>query len=337
VLELVLQLVPTDDSWINLDFTAFVQSFWSNTFSGLTYGAVYGLIALGYTLVYGVLNLINFAHSEVFISGVFAVVFTLSALGFNGDPPNLAWPALVGDLLLALLAGMIASAIVALLVERVAYRTLRRRNPPRLVYLITAIGVSFAIQYIYFVIPGIGAQPLPSVILLPTVPVFDIFGGLVYNFEIVILVAAIVTMVVVDQFIRRSRTGRGIRAVAQDPDTATLMGVNRERIIVITFVIGGLVAGVGAIAWIMLVPQGAQYNGGFILGVKAFAAAVLGGIGNVRGALLGGLLIGLIGNYGQTLLGASEWSDVVAFVVLVVVLIVRPTGILGQSMGRSRA
>ncbi|MGN6324740.1 branched-chain amino acid ABC transporter permease [Pseudolysinimonas sp.] len=335
MLDLVLQAVPTDDSWINLDFTAFVQGFWSNTFGGLTYGAVYGLIALGYTLVYGVLNLINFAHSEVFISGVYAVVFTLTGLGFNGDPPGLAWPALIGDLLLALLAGMIASAVVAFLVERVAYRTLRRKNPPRLVYLITAIGVSFTIQYLFFLWRG--AQPEPSVILLPTVPVFDIFGGIVYNFQIVIIVAAIVTMIAVDQFIRRSRTGRGIRAVAQDPDTATLMGVNRERIIVITFIIGGLVAGVGAIAWIMLVPQGAQYNGGFILGVKAFAAAVLGGIGNVRGALLGGLLIGLIGNYGQTLLGASEWSDVVAFVVLVVVLIVRPTGILGQSMGRSRA
>lgn len=335
MLDLVLQAVPTDDSWINLDFTAFVQGFWSNTFGGLTYGAVYGLIALGYTLVYGVLNLINFAHSEVFISGVYAVVFTLTGLGFNGDAPNLSLAALIGDILLALLAGMIASAVVAFLVERVAYRTLRRKNPPRLVYLITAIGVSFTIQYLFFLWRG--AQPEPSVILLPTVPVFDIFGGIVYNFQIVIIVAAIVTMIAVDQFIRRSRTGRGIRAVAQDPDTATLMGVNRERIIVITFIIGGLVAGVGAIAWIMLVPQGAQYNGGFILGVKAFAAAVLGGIGNVRGALLGGLLIGLIGNYGQTLLGASEWSDVVAFVVLVVVLIVRPTGILGQSMGRSRA
>jgi branched-chain amino acid transport system permease protein len=335
LLDLVLQVVPTDDSWISFDIPSFVQGFWSNTFSGLTYGGVYGLIALGYTLVYGVLNLINFAHSEVFISGVYAVVFTLTGLGFNGNAPNLPLPALIGDLLPALLAGMIASAVVAFIVERAAYRTLRRRNPPRLVYLITAIGVSFTIQYLIFLWRG--AQPEPSVILIPTVPVFDIFGGIIYNYEIVIIVAAIVTMVLVDQFIRRSRTGRGIRAVAQDPDTATLMGVNRERIIVITFVIGGLVAGVGAIFWIMLVPQGAQYNGGFILGIKAFAAAVLGGIGNVRGALLGGLIIGVIGNYGQTLLGAAEWSDVVAFVVLVFVLVVRPSGILGQSMGRSRA
>jgi branched-chain amino acid transport system permease protein len=335
VLDLVLQAVPTDDSWITFDIPSFIQGFWSNTFSGLTYGAVYGLIALGYTLVYGVLNLINFAHSEVFITGVYAAVFTLTGLGFNGSPPNLSIVALIGDLVLALLAAMITSAIVAFLVERVAYRTLRRRNPPRLVYLITAIGVSFTIQYLIFLWRG--ALPEPSVILLPTVPIFDIAGGIVYNFEIVIIVAAIVATVLVDQFIKRSRTGRGIRAVAQDPDTATLMGVNRERIIVVTFIIGGLVAGIGAIAWIILVPQGAQYNGGFILGVKAFAAAVLGGIGNVRGALLGGLIIGLIGNYGQTLLGAAEWSDVVAFVVLVVVLVVRPTGILGQSMGRSRA
>jgi branched-chain amino acid transport system permease protein len=301
----------------------------------LTYGAVYGLIALGYTLVYGVLNLINFAHSEVFISGVYAVVFTLTGLGFNGDTPNLSWPALVGDLLLALLAGMVASAVVAFIVERVAYRTLRRRNPPRLVYLITAIGVSYAIQYTYFL--AFGANPLPSVVLLPTVAVFQVFNGVVYNFQIVVVVAAIVAMVLVDQFIKRSRTGRGIRAVAQDPDTATLMGVNRERIIVVTFIIGGVVAGIGAIAWVILVPQSAVFNGGFVLGVKAFAAAVLGGIGNVRGAILGGLLIGLIGNYGQTLLGASQWSDVVAFVVLVLVLILRPSGILGQSMGRSRA
>lgn len=335
MLDIVLQAVPTDDSWITFDVNSFIQGFWSNTFGGLTYGAVYGLIALGYTLVYGVLNLINFAHSEVFISGVYAVVFTLTGLGFNGSPPNLALPALIGDILLALLAGMVTSAIVAFLVERVAYRTLRRKNPPRLVYLITAIGVSFTIQYLIFLWRG--AQPEPSVILLPTTEVFDIFGGIVYNYEIVIIVAAVVSMIAIDQFIKRSRTGRGIRAVAQDPDTATLMGVNRERIIVVTFIIGGLVAGIGAVAWIMLVPQGAQYNGGFILGVKAFAAAVLGGIGNIRGALLGGLLIGLIGNYGQTLLGAAEWSDVVAFVVLVVVLVVRPTGLLGQSMGRSRA
>jgi branched-chain amino acid transport system permease protein len=335
VLDLFLQVVPTDDSWISFDIPSFIQNFWSSTFDGLTFGAIYGLVALGYTLVYGVLNLINFAHSEVFISGCYAVVFTLTGLGFGPNPPNLPVWAIVGDLILAGVAGAIASAAVAYIVERVAYRTLRKRNPPRLVYLITAIGVSFTIQYLYFLWRT--PNPEPAVTMFIPTPVFDIFGTIIDTQQITIVVAAVIVMVLIDQFIARSRTGRGIRAVAQDPDTATLMGVNRERIIVFTFILGGLVAGVGALFYVMKVPSGVFYAGGFVLGIKAFAAAVLGGIGNVRGALLGGLLIGLIGNYGQILLGNSQWSDVVAFIVLVLVLIVRPTGILGQSMGRSRA
>ena len=155
--------------------------------------------------------------------------------------------------------------------------------------------------------------------------------------QLIIVIAAVLLMIAADLFIRRGRTGRGIRAVAQDPDTATLMGVNKERIILITFIVGGLLAGAAALFYIMLVPSGVIYNGGFILGVKAFAAAVLGGIGNVRGALLGGLLLGVISNYGQILLGDAQWADVVSFVVLVLVLLIRPEGILGQTLGRSRA
>ncbi|ABY22005.1 branched-chain amino acid transport system permease protein [Renibacterium salmoninarum ATCC 33209] len=168
-------------------------------------------------------------------------------------------------------------------------------------------------------------------------PIFEVFGSIIDSQQIVIVVAAVIMMIVVDQFIRRSRTGRGIRAVAQDPDTATLMGVNKDRIIVTTFIIGGILAGAAALFYVMKVPSGVVYNGGFVLGIKAFAAAVLGGIGNFRGSLLGGLALGLIGNYGQILLGNSRWTDVVAFVVLVLVLLVRPQGILGQSLGRSKA
>jgi branched-chain amino acid transport system permease protein len=164
-----------------------------------------------------------------------------------------------------------------------------------------------------------------------------VFGALVDNQQIILIVAALAMMIVTDQFIRRSRTGRGIRAVAQDPDTATLMGVNKEKVIMVTFIIGGILAGAGALFYVMKVPSGVFYAGGFILGIKAFAAAVLGGIGNVRGALIGGFLLGLIGNYGQILLGDSQWTDVIAFIVLVLVLLVRPSGILGQSLGRSRA
>ena len=338
MLELVaLSVAHTDSSWINFDVNALFQNFWSATFDGLTFGAVYGLIAVGYTLVYGVLSLINFAHSEVFIVGAYGVVITLTSLGFGPSAPTIGPAAIIMDLLLALVVGMLASAATAFIVERVAYRPLRKRNAPRLAFLITAIGVSFAIQYLIFLPYVGGANAQPAVTMFIPTPIFDVFGTIITNQQIIIVVAALLLMIGTDMFIRRSRTGRGIRAVAQDPDTATLMGVSKERTIVITFIIGGLLAGAAALFYVMLVPSGVIYNGGFILGVKAFAAAVLGGIGNVRGALLGGILLGVVGNYGQILLGDAQWADVIAFVILVLVLLVRPTGILGTTLGRSRA
>ncbi|MDP5227420.1 MULTISPECIES: branched-chain amino acid ABC transporter permease [Arthrobacter] len=327
--------VPMDDTWITFDVNSLAENFWSSTFDGLTFGAIYALVALGYTLVYGVLNLINFAHSEVFIVGCYGVFFTLSALNFGPSAPHLPFWAIVGNLLLALVVAVIASALTAVIVERVAYKPLRRRKAPRLAFLITAIGVSFAIQYLIYWWRG--PSPEAALTMFRPTPIFDVFGTIVDSQQLVIIIAAVILMVATDQFIRRSKTGRGIRAVAQDPDTATLMGVNKEKIILTTFAIGGLLAGAAALFYVMKIPSGVQYNGGFILGVKAFAAAVLGGIGNVRGALLGGLLIGLIGNYGQVLLGSSQWTDVVAFVVLVLVLVVRPDGILGTSLGKSKA
>jgi branched-chain amino acid transport system permease protein len=330
-----LTALPLDSDWINFDVPSLVQNFWSATFDGLTFGAIYALVALGYTLVYGVLNLINFAHSEVFIVGCYAVFFTLSGLGFGPSAPHLGFWSIVLNLVLALIIAMAASAITAFLLERVAYKPLRRRNAPRLVFLITAIGASFAIQYTIFLIRGPNAEA--ALTMYRPTPIFDVFGTIIDSQQLVIVIAALLMMVATDLFISRSRTGRGIRAVAQDPDTATLMGVNKERIIITTFVIGGVLAGAAALFYVMKIPSGVQYTGGFVLGIKAFAAAVLGGIGNVRGALLGGFLLGLIGNYGQILLGNSQWTDVVAFVVLVLVLLVRPQGILGTSLGRSRA
>ena len=335
VIPTMLRSVPVDDTWITFDVNSFSQNFWNSTFDGLTFGAIYALVALGYTLVYGVLNLINFAHSEVFIVGCYGVFFTLSALNFGPSAPRLAFWVIVGNLVLALVVAVVASALMAVIVERVAYKPLRRRKAPRLAFLITAIGVSFAIQYtIYW---WRGPSPEAALTMFRPTPIFDVFGTIIDSQQLVIIIAAVILMIATDQFIRRSRTGRGIRAVAQDPDTATLMGVNKEKIIVTTFIIGGILAGAAALFYVMKIPSGVQYSGGFILGVKAFAAAVLGGIGNVRGALLGGLLIGLIGNYGQVLLGSSQWTDVVAFVVLVLVLIVRPEGILGSSLGKSKA
>jgi branched-chain amino acid transport system permease protein len=323
-----------DNSWINFDVASFRALFWNNTFAGLAYGAIYSLIAMGYTLVYGVLRLINFAHSEVFISGAYALYFTLTFLGFGAFVPDISAISLIGDLLLACIVAMVVSGIVAVLLERIAYRPLRRRNAPPLVFLITAIGASFTIQYLIEWWRGPSAEN--AVIMFKQQAVFTVFGANIDNQQLTIFFAAIVLMIVTDQFIRRTRFGRGIRAVAQDPDTATLMGVNKERVIMLTFLLGGILAGAAALFYVMRVPAGVQYNGGFNLGIQAFAAAVLGGIGNIRGAMLGGLLIGLIGDYGQTLLGNSQWSAVIAFVALVAILMFRPTGILGESLGKAR-
>lgn len=328
-------MLAASDSWISFDVESLAVNFWPATIDGLTFGAIYALVALGYTLVYGVLNLINFAHSEVFIIGAYGISFTLGMLGFGPSIPSLGPWAIAVNLLLAAVVGMVCAGGAALILERVAYKPLRDKNAPRLVFLITAIGMSFVIQYLIFLVRG--ANPEPSRIMFAPTPIFDIGGVIIDSQQLTIIVAAVIMMIVTDQLISRSKLGRGIRAVAQSPDTATLMGVNKERIIMVTFVLGGILAGVAALFYTMKVPSGVVYNGGFILGIKAFAAAVLGGIGNVRGALLGGLMLGLIGNYGQILLGDAQWADVVAFVVLVLVLLVRPSGLLGQTLGRSKA
>ncbi|MCT1986858.1 branched-chain amino acid ABC transporter permease [Dermacoccus abyssi] len=332
-------LLPMAESgstqWLSFDWNALISNLGPATIDGLTFGAIYALVALGYTLVYGVLNLINFAHSEVFIVGAYGVIFTLSALGFNGSPPNLGIGPIILNLLLAMIVGMIASCTTAVAVERLAYKPLRKRNAPRLVFLITAIGVSFVIQYAIFAFHSKNAEP--AVTMFTPKPVFDLGGTIIDSQQLTIIIAAVVMMIAVDRFIAKSKTGRGIRAVAQDPATSTLMGVNSERIILATFAIGGLLAGAAALFYVMKVPSGVIYNGGFLLGLQAFAAAVLGGIGNIRGALVGGLVIGVISNYAPFLLGDSNWSQVVVFAVLVLVLVVRPQGLLGQTLGRSKA
>ena len=320
--------------WINFDVGLFLDRFWANTINGLSYGSIYALVALGYTLVYGVLQLINFAHSEIFVIGVFGVYFTFLALGFEpGAVPSLPIGGIIADLVLAGAVGMILAGIAAVLLERIAYRPLRRRNAPRLAFLITAIGASFVVQQLFRIFRG--SNPEGTIRLLQPTPVFRVFGAPVTNLQIIIIVASVAMFFAADGFVNRTRLGRGVRAVAQDPATATLMGVNRERVIVITFLLGGLLAGAAALFYLMTIPQGAVFNGGFLLGIKAFAAAVLGEIGNLRGALLGGLILGIAENYGQSLFG-GDWRDVVAFVLLVGVLMLRPTGILGESLGKAR-
>jgi branched-chain amino acid transport system permease protein len=313
------------------------------TIEGLSKGAIFALIALGYTLVYGVLRLINFAHSEVFMVGTYAVLGTWTLFGATNSPG-------VGMVLFLVFAGLIGASVAsggtALVIERLAYRPLRKKNAPPLIFLITAIGASLVLMEIFgFVFAEIFGRPFGRLIIgMPTlvaskevvnidIPVLGKFA--ITNIHIIVIVSAILMMIALDVFINRTRLGRGVRAVAQNPDTAALMGVNKERVIMLIFVVGGIMAGGAALLFALQYSQ-TRFNIGFVLGLKAFTAAVLGGIGNLRGALLGGFVLGIVEVYFATLY-SSNWEDVAAFIVLVVVLMFRPTGLLGESLGRARA
>ncbi|MEU8424899.1 branched-chain amino acid ABC transporter permease [Micromonospora sp. NPDC048835] len=327
-----------------MHFDELIGHLGQHTVDGLSKGAIYALIALGYTLVYGVLRLINFAHSEVFMVGTFAVLILWNQLGVENNPP-------IGQAILFLVLGLVVAAAAsggtALALERVAYRPLRRKNAPPLIFLITAIGLSLVFVELFGqVLPELLGGVLPDVfgrprqiVGMPTIiqqeTLFTIGNTAITNIQLIVFVAAVAMMAVLDWFINRTRYGRGVRAVAQNPETAALMGVNQERVIMLIFVLGGIMAGAAALLWSMRFGF-TQNSIGFVLGLKAFTAAVLGGIGNLRGALLGGLFLGIVEVYGATLF-ASNWEDVIAFVVLIVVLMFRPTGLLGESLGRARA
>jgi branched-chain amino acid transport system permease protein len=346
-----------------LDFGALFgnfDSFASFTVGGLVFGAIYALIALGYTMVYGVLQLINFAHSEVFMYGTFAVAWVFILI-HGTDQVTWSLGRALPLLLVALVAAMLMSAGVALLLERVAYRPLLKRNSPKLIALISAIGASFALAEAmglrdrftqkvgladnlknYVSKPGVDLQNMGQARDIYSNPVnilphklFSIGGYQITDVDLVIVIAAILMMVALDQIVRRTRFGRGIRAVAQDPESAALMGVNSTRVVQGTFLIGGLMAGAAATLYMMKIGSTRQ-SAGFLLGVKAFTAAVMGGIGNLRGALLGGLILGVIESWGSAVSG-DKWRDVVAFILLVLILLVRPSGLLGESLGKARA
>jgi branched-chain amino acid transport system permease protein len=307
----------------------FLTQFWGSTIDGLTLGSIYALIALGYTLVYGVLRLINFAHSEIFMIGTFAALFTVQAFGVAGAQTGLTL-ALV--LAAATLAAMAASGGAAVVLERIAYRPLRRRGASRLAALISAIGASLFLQEAFALWQGRDFIPFPRIMEKSVLA--EIGTGLIRSDKLLVLGAAIVMMLILERFVNTTRLGRGIRATAQDPETAVLMGVNIDQVVMVTFLLGGAMAGAAAMLYEVYF-EITKFSIGFILGVKAFTAAVLGGIGNLRGALLGGLALGLIENYGASVFG-SQWKDVIAFTVLVLVLMLRPTGILGETLTRAR-
>jgi branched-chain amino acid transport system permease protein len=334
-------------SWIGLALAIFVlvlviigirEQFWAQTRNGLTLGAIYAMIALGYTMVYGVLQLINFAHSEVFMIGTVVTLFAFRDWFAVEDP--LGGLNLILVVLATMVAAMAVSGMTAVALERVAYRPLRKRGAPRLAFLISAIGASFAISYAFNLMDGnhyildlrlpdiLGAAKEKAPVVMESEPVFSLFGTPIQNTRVLVIVVAVLMMVGLDLLVRRTKLGRGIRSVAQDAETASLMGVNIDRVIVFTFLIGGVMAGAAGTLWGVFFGT-AQWNIGFLPGIKAFTAAVLGGIGNLRGAMAGGILLGLVEAYGSAAIGA-RWKDVIAFVVLVAVLMFRPTGIFGE-------
>ena len=332
-----------------MDFGFLFSNFAELTITGLALGAIYALVALGYTMVYGVLQLINFAHSEVFMYGTFATAWVVVFVHGTKSVSQSLWSTL-GLLGLCVIASMIMSAAVALLVERLAYRPLIKRGSPKLVILISSIGASFSLSEAmglrdrfagWFGLDGKlsnyvaqARNVYSSPVTVDPHKVFEFFGYGVTDVDILVIVAALLMMLALDIFVRRTRLGRGIRSVAQDPEAAALMGVNSTRVIRTTFLIGGVMAGAAATLYMLRIGTTRQ-DAGFLIGVKAFTAAVMGGIGNLRGALVGGLLLGVMENWGSAVFG-TQWKDVVAFVLLVLILLVRPTGILGESLGKAR-
>jgi branched-chain amino acid transport system permease protein len=287
--------------------------------NGVTKGSYYALIALGYTMVYGIIQLINFAHGEVFMLGAFIGLWTfnlgVTAFGWGGT-------SLVALVVVLLVAAM-ATPLVGVGLERFAYRPLR--HAPRLAPLITALGMSFALQQLIAVFYTRGQLQFPD--LFPSTT-FRVGGANIQLLWVFMVAIAVVLTLALTLFIRTTRLGKAMRATAEDPDTARLMGINVDMIIALTFVIGSALAGVGGVLAGMYLGQ-INFFMGFIAGLKAFTAAVLGGIGNIAGAVLGAFLLGILETFGAAYLG-GQWQDVFAFCVLILVLVFRPTGLLGE-------
>jgi branched-chain amino acid transport system permease protein len=303
---------------------------------GIAQGSVYALIALGYTMVYGVLRFINFAHGEVFMIGAMTGYFVTDALSDTVLWRDYVWGALV----IALVCCMATSTVVALLLERVCYRPLR--GLPRLIPFITAIGASFFLQYAVAGLFGTQVKAYPNV--EPLDGTIDLLGLIpIQKVHLLVIVAALLMMVGLYLYIEKTRAGKAIRAVAEDQEIARLMGINVDRTIAQVFAIGGALAGAAGLLF-GLVFENVFFRTGFLPGIKAFTAAVLGGIGNIAGAVAGGLTLGSVESLGPSLILAgydipspNQLKDVVAFSVLVLVLIFRPTGLLGERLSEERA
>jgi branched-chain amino acid transport system permease protein len=286
--------------------------------NGLVVGSVYALVALGYTMVYGILQLINFAHGEIVMIGALTALVTTQALTGVGVPAALA-------LIIAVFVAMIVCALAGMLIERIAYRPLR--NAPRLAPLITAIGVSILLQQLAILVFGRNYFSFPEII--PKTPIQLGVVTVTMN-EIVIFIASILLMAGLLWLVNKTKIGTAMRATAENQKVAGLMGIDINKIIAFTFAIG---SALGAIAGVMVASNYGQahYYMGFMLGLKAFTAAVMGGIGNLWGAVAGGLILGLVENVGLIFV-RGDYKDIFAFVVLVLVLIFRPQGLIGEKV-----
>ena len=323
-----------------MDFELLVRIFPEVLLDGIILGFMYALIALGYTMVYGVLEFINFAHSEIFIAGAFVGVEILLGLQGRGLLEGLPWPVV---LLLALMAGMAASGLLAVTVERVAYRPLR--GAPRLIPLISAIGVSFFLQDLIRLFESLWRNAFNLV--YPSIDALNYRLELTETIDVSVkslgvIVSALLMLWALHLIVNRTKVGTAIRAVAEDQAAASLMGIDVNRIISLTFLIGGAMGGAAGVLF------GVQYGlinpySGFIPGLKAFTAAVLGGIGNIPGAMVGGLVLGLLEAFAASYLSlltggafGAEYKDIFAFSMLILILIFRPKGLLGEVV-RERA
>lgn len=295
-----------------------MEDFAQHIVNGLSLGSIYALIALGYTMVYGVLQLINFAHSDVYMVGAFVAYYASKALGLDNQPGIVALATL-------LIAAMVGCSILGLLIERLAYRPLR--GAPKLNILITAIGVSLFLQYSGQVVFGADPKVFPN--LIENTVLIELGSLQIKSLDVTVFGVTILMMLVLNFIIYRTRLGQAMRAVSQNIRVAALMGIDTNRIIAITFVIGSALAGVGSVLVGMKYPK-IEPLMGTMIGLKAFVAAVLGGIGSLAGAVLGGLLMGLSE---QMVVGylSSTYRDALAFGLLIFILIYKPTGLLGSS------
>ena len=293
------------------------------TINGLSLGAMYSLLALGFTLVYGILELINFSHFNVFMVGSFIALFVLQSFGLSGQEVILTGLPLVGVLLAAFLVTMVFSGLLGVTIERLCLRPLRNVKGPAA--MITTIGVSYILFNVILLTVGADSKNFPN----PLPPIRWQIGGAVLDFRVVLIWAiALLLMGTLYMFVQRSRIGKAMRATAQDAEAARMMGVEVDKVIIMAFFLGSALAGAGGLIF------GLYYNFtsfiiGFTAGLRAFTAAVLGGIGNVPGAMVGGVLIGLIEAMGGQFI-ATAWTDVIIFSILVLVLVFKPAGLFGR-------